>query len=690
MPTPPTPRLFLPRPARRLATWLAVGLCIGHVFLAASVSRQFCTTFDEIAHVSAGYTYWTRDDLRFQPENGNFPQRWVALPLLAMDLQPVPADDPAFANANVWSLGDELFYRLGNDPAKMLAAARLMIALLSGTLCFVIFCWSRDLFGPLAGLVSVTLAAFSPTLLAHGGLATSDCAAALTFLVATLAWWRLCHRITLGRVLTAGLAAGLLAVAKFSAALFAPMALVLVLFRLAHRAPITVAWWHHRWRFRGLRQWAALVVVAGLAGLLAWGTIWTFYGFRYAPAADAEHTAYMHRWSQLMLDEPPGIRKLVDGQPASLEPANYAPGPVQRIVAVARAHHLLPEAYLHGLLNVDLYSRSRLAFFAGEYRNLGWTSFFPTVFLLKTPLPTLAILLISGFALLLHLRRRGRGYRLLPLVVLAGIYGATVVTSHLNIGHRHLLPLYPIVFILTGAGARWLGRHRAGWALLVSLVLAQIYTSSVARPHYLAYFNALGGGPDQAYRLFVDSSLDWGQDLPGLKTWLDRNAGTQPVFLSYFGSGDPEHEGIHATRVGDALSDNLPRNVPAALSGGIYCISATMFQRVYTGTRGPWNASFEATYAELRRWLAQNQSRTAGAPFNDLAGRTMTTEQVTAELFRYEDLQFGRLCHFLQHRAPDDEVGYSMLIFRLTNEEVDLALNGSLRDLNARIESQLR
>lgn len=198
------------------------------------------------------------------------------------------------------------------------------------------------------------------------------------------------------------------------------------------------------------------------------------------------------------------------------------------------------------------------------------------------------------------------------------------------------------------------------------------------RPHYLAYFNPIGGGPAEAHRLFVDSSLDWGQDLPGLRTWLAEHARDEKVFLSYFGSGDPVHEGIVATRFGDGYFDWAQRVTPPDLQGGVYAISATMFRRVYTHVRGPWDESYERAYQQLRTWLASAAGTPAGTLPRDLDGAALSAEEVRARLFRYEHLQFGRLCHFLDRRAVDDHVGYSILIFRLTNEEVQRALYGPL------------
>ena len=121
---------------------------------------------------------------------------------------------------------------------------------------------------------------------------------------------------------------------------------------------------------------------------------------------------------------------------------------------------------------------------------------------------------------------------------LLGVYWVTVMLGHLNIGHRHLLPTYPPLFVLAGAAAYWLeGWREAGRAnrsaagtlpgritgvvlcALVALLAGQMLCFF---PNYLAYFNAIAGGPAHAYRHLVDSSLDWGQELPGRRTYLER------------------------------------------------------------------------------------------------------------------------------------------------------------------------
>ena len=170
-------------------------------------------------------------------------------------------------------------------------------------------------------------------------------------------------------------------------------------------------------------------------------------------------------------------------------------------------------------------------------------------------------------------------YRVTPLLALFTLYWLVSLTTHLNIGHRHILPTYPVLFILAGGLGVCLTRRLAPATVLIAgLLLWQAVEAGRIYPHYLAYFNPLAGGPENGHRHLVDSSLDWGQDLPGLKVWLDRYAGQAPVYLSYAGSGEPAYYDIHARRLPFVNGFKIPQPW-LRLEPGIYCIGATILQR---------------------------------------------------------------------------------------------------------------
>ena len=195
------------RTARMLAGYpLVVALLAIHFALAVTSVMDKCATSDEMAHLPAGYCYWIRNDYRLNPENGNLPQRWCALPLL-LGRYAFPAETSRFWTAsNVWEIGHEFFYLMGNDVQAMLLKGRAFTALLSVALGLIVYFWSRRLFGPVGGMISLALYAFNPTLLANGSLVTSDMAAALFFTASLWAVNVMVNKVTAATVLASAFA----------------------------------------------------------------------------------------------------------------------------------------------------------------------------------------------------------------------------------------------------------------------------------------------------------------------------------------------------------------------------------------------------------------------------------------------------------------------------------------------------
>jgi hypothetical protein len=248
----------------------------------------------------------------------------------------------------------------------------------------------------------------------------------------------------------------------------------------------------------------------------------------------------------------------------------------------------------------------------------------------------------------------------------------------LNIGHRHLLPTYPAMLVLAGGLVVWLERSTATRMVVALVALAYVLESGRTWPNYLAYFNQLAGGPRHAYRHMVDSSLDWGQDLTGLADWLRRNPpGATPVYLAYFGSGSPEYYGIKSRRLPGYFDTWRRRDEWYELRGGIYAVSATMLQTVYTMVPGPWCVPYEQLYQTGLTTL-----RAIADPSGDIAAREARMRTFLAnEWILFDHLRFARLAAYLRGREPDDDVEHTILIYRLTEAQVRDALYGPPAEL---------
>ena len=650
---------------RRLAVVAGVTALLAlHWWLAVTSQLGKGVAYDETAHLTAGYTYWKFDDYRFHTENGNLPQRWAGLALLAASPSPrlEPTDNTIlWQNSHVWGVSQNFFFRSGNNIDYLLFTARAAMAFWSVATGLLVFLWSRRLWGPAAGWFSLGLFVISPTILAHGPMVTSDMCATFWLLAATGALWRMTERITLGRVLLAAAAVGLAAVAKFSAVLLPPIFVALIVWRCVARQPVGLSF------LRGSQERSLDSPQTKLVGLIGagavvvvgtWAVIWTSFGWRFSGFAPGvpEGWKYYLPWPEL------------------LSMAGIWRTPIVTMLQ----WHILPEAFIEGFAHLNYQGMGRSAFLLGNYSNTGWWWFFPYAFLAKSTLAELLAVVVAGAVGVRYLLGAGRQLGLaclapvFPLLALVAVYGAFAVLSPLNIGHRHILPLYPPLFILTGGllavpALRWLRRLAAPLVLLIGLA-----ESFAARPDYLAFFNRAVGGSENGWRQLVDSSLDWGQDLPALATWLKQyHQLGETIYLSYFGNGDPAYEGIKARELAGIYAyDKSLRWYE--LEPGLYAISATMLQTVYNPWRGPWTIEREGLYRGLRGSLAQ--AVPAGATAKERFDRN-------EQLKTLDDLRFARLAFYLRARRPEANIGNSIFVYRLNREEIKAVTEGSLSEL---------
>ena len=244
-----------------------------------------------------------------------------------------------------WDLVDRFFYDCGNDVDAMLLRGRAMTSILGVALAVLVYGWSRRLFGPLAGLVSLALFAFSPSMLTHGFLITSDMAAALFFTAAVGSLWMLLHRVSPATLAASWFALSGLFLSKFSAPLIVPMALVMLAVRLWYAEPLAT-WLLVEREVRGrLRQLVVFVALVPFLVAGVWFSIWASYGFRYSMLAAGSATVRPVPWQEVETNS---------------EFTN-------RTVAFARQHELLPEAYLFGFSHVIRWSRRGTRFSTANF-----------------------------------------------------------------------------------------------------------------------------------------------------------------------------------------------------------------------------------------------------------------------------------------------------------------------------------
>jgi hypothetical protein len=175
------------------------------------------------------------------------------------------------------------------------------------------------------------------------------------------------------------------------------------------------------------------------------------------------------------------------------------------------------------------------AYLLGQLREGGgWASYHVVAFLVKTPLAVLALLLLA----LWRVVRERRTEFAVPLLVAVVFFAAFGAATKKNVGLRYVLPVFPLAHV--ACAAAYGGRRRViPWALTALAVASGIAASRAPLASFNGVERFLGG----KRAVLVDSNLDWGQALPDLRDWQQRN-GIETVQLAYFGRIDPSLYGI--------------------------------------------------------------------------------------------------------------------------------------------------
>ena len=459
-----------------------VALLITFFGLALTSAIQKSPTMDEQNHIARGAAYLGTGDPRLSIEHPPLVNVMSALPVHWL-LHPNLPLDPWWEAAEWYHFADNFLWHANTDPDRIIFLARLPIIAIGLMLVALVFRWGNSVHGGPGGLLAAAFCALDPNILAHTRLTTTDMGGAFFAFLASYSLWRALRQPTWRRGLWASIAFGLALAAKLTALAFGP---ILILAGIGYT-----------WRFRPRRWVEVRRVIAGLALLLCVSalTLWAIYGFEAGV---------------IWLGCPP--------MPAS--------------------------PYIKGLKAMLAFgSEGRPSYLMGQYRDGGWWTYFPVAFAVKTPIPTLLGAVLAVGVLLRRPQSDDWFIAMPPIAFLS-----MSMVSNLNIGYRHLLPMLPFVALHIGRLARTDGYQlwpAIAWQT-VSLVLSTgllVCTVSIY-PDFLAYFNRMGGGPEEGWRVLADSNIDWGQDLKKLRLWMDAE-GVERVRLGWFGSAYPEAYGIN-------------------------------------------------------------------------------------------------------------------------------------------------
>jgi Dolichyl-phosphate-mannose-protein mannosyltransferase len=479
-------------------------------------------TIDEAMHLAAGYSYLAKKDFRIEPQNPPLIKELLALPLFLTYRLPFNPDPQHWREADGYLIGRDLLYNSTPSADRMLALTRFPNLFLGTILVALIAWWAHRLWGNRAAILAVALASLEPNLVAHSSLVTTDIGVTLFIFLTVYLFWEYVNRPTWTLLIATGISTGMALLSKFSAVLLIPMIALIVT--------------------------ASVLIGSERHALLPLKRNQNEVRHKFVQAATV---------LSLML-----VVALL-----TIPPAYFFRG---------------FQGWLSGFYQFLTLSQEGLpAFFVGEYSSHNWWSYFPVAFLIKTPVGSLVLFTLSlvFYRAGSPLRYRQALFLVLPVILIF----LAMTQAKTNIGLRHILPIYPFLFVLASRLATI--RLRRAWLaplLIGTPVLLTAISSLRITPHQLAYFNESVGGPAQGYRYLNDSNLDWGQDLKGLKAYMEKEQ-LPIIYLSYFGTAPPDYYGIRYQYVaGKGALDWPPPSdkVPADAARKILAISVYNLQDV--------------------------------------------------------------------------------------------------------------
>ena len=483
---------------------IAIALLLIYAYLQLSSLAVTSITMDEPSHLAAGYAFLTRGDTRIKLNGPMLPNLIGALPLLLQpDLKLTPADDPMWDANDHNGISDEFVWRNTVSPFRLIFLARFPFMAIGWLLGALIFRWAKERAGAWAGVFALTLFVFDPNLLAHSRFVMTDFAPTACAVFALYALDRSLRQPASRKwLMIAGVGLGLAIASKFSLLMLAVAAfLLLLLNQLTHNGPTSSGAESARPRAGRAKNgvWGRLVphfatrffALLSIAAI----TVWTVYVFQIGPV------------------DPGGVPVPAPGFWREWQSAQY---------------------YLNQPWPNYLF---------GQTSTTGWWYYFPIALLVKTPLP---ILILFVFALVRTFIKRTWRVDAIFLLPMALIFGSLLFSTN-NLGYRYLLPLLPLAFVYI-AYSLALSFHPSvslsPLYLVTVLLLVWLVVGTLAiSPYYLTYFNEIAGGPDRGKYILSDSNIDWGQDLVGLKNYLDQNH-LSSIKLSYFGISHPTAYGL--------------------------------------------------------------------------------------------------------------------------------------------------
>ena len=559
--------------------WPVLASCLAALLILVSLGSMFSSSWDdspcwdEPQHVTAGYLYLTAQSFQINCWHPPLVKDIAAIPLLFMHLKS-PLYTPECKRC-IWNATRMFFFHMGHQTQSIIRCARAPLIVLAALFCLIYYLTLRRQYGQATALVALLMLSASPSFLAHARFVTNDVPAAAAFFVCLTQFVGFLKNPSLRSLILVAVLTGIAQLVKFSLLMLYPFYLLvgMIWIPLSARG---LDWPSGKEALKKIGQLTAQLAVMALTAVAIISIVYQLHILNMPLKFQQSYNAGLFDYR---FDSPvPQLILWTQELPFWRGFSWFLTG------LFAQAFHLQAghgtPAYLLGTF----------------YADSGNPIYFPVLLLTKEPL---AFLLLFNLAILigLHSLIRSRiGPRLsfrqssraeflaVTSALFVLVYLLLAMASNLNIGVRHILPIFPFLYLLTARSCvhgikLGHGLERKVVLVLVAALLSWGFLSSeLSWPGYLAYFNELAGGKANGACVAMDSNYDWGTDLLRLKQYLERN-NISKVYLLYFGKCEPYYY------LGDRFQAlSLPSKPPP---GELMAVSMMCWKKIEIDCKSP-------------------------------------------------------------------------------------------------------
>ncbi|MGH7249560.1 MAG: ArnT family glycosyltransferase, partial [Minisyncoccia bacterium] len=379
---------FLKMLSARTALLALALICVGSFSLMLYAAHTDSAIDDELAHIPAGYGYVHNLDYRLNPEHPPLVKALAMLPVLILNPN-FPTDNSAWQNEinAQWTMGSLFLYQSGNNANAIVDTARIFPILITLLAILLVYFFARRIIGPWWALLPAFMFAFDPTVLAHGHYVTTDVGAAFGVLLSLFFFTKYIKSPTTKNLWLAGLSFGVAMIAKFSTPLLVPLYIFLIL--VLWIRDMVVQWPGTAARFNKffmtLVRYAWRLILVGVIGY-----VFIVYPVYFLFTAN-------YPISKQVSDTTQTLASFANGPTPAGQLCHGMRCLADLDIKMSGSPVLRPYAeYLLGLLMVIQRSDAgNTIYFLGAVRGSGGPGYFPALYLLKEPIPTLIIVFLA-------------------------------------------------------------------------------------------------------------------------------------------------------------------------------------------------------------------------------------------------------------------------------------------------------